>query len=302
MYKQPTKGTAMSANENTSQKLCQHQTKAGHHCHMGLAPGHPSLCAHHLRVAKRAAAKYAEAAPDPLLRDHSELHAPSHPRTPHPEIVAAELLAGAENLSTAASVNLFLGNLLKQVAHNRISRKNAIAMAYISQLLLNSISVMQRQARDADAAQAHATANEPQHIVLDMPRPCHRPHLDDDDDPDPAANHTAAAATDRSSNGHTIVNNATFPAANATAPVANTVLYTPDDRPPQIPRPPVFRRRAGHLGGHSHYRGDRYSSSAHRPTPSRVIAPPRSAGRSPAAFPQPSASIQLPLARKRAER
>jgi hypothetical protein len=140
----------MSANENAI-LLCQHLTRAGHRCHMPLSAGHPSLCTHHLRVAKREAARYAETTrlnADHLSFDNSAGDTQLDASRLNRETVANELLAGAENLSTPASVNLFLGNLLKQVAHDRISRKNAIAMAYISQLLLNSISVMQREARD----------------------------------------------------------------------------------------------------------------------------------------------------------
>lgn len=161
------------------QSLRQHLTKDGRRCQMPLAPDSPSLCAFHERAAAKLAASQ--------FRASQTLHTPIDGDPDHPvndpaetAVIAAELLAGAENLSTPASVNLFLGNLLRQVAHNRISRKNAIAMAYISQLLLNSISVMHRQARDAQIAALAAESAKPTKIIFDMPRP----RRDDPDDSD----------------------------------------------------------------------------------------------------------------------
>jgi hypothetical protein len=149
------------------QTQCNHRSTVGRRCHMLLAPDHPSLCAFHARVESKAET--------------------AHDR----EVAAVELLAGIDNLHTPASVNLFLANLLKQVARNRIPRKNAIAMAYISQLLLNSISVMHRQARDAQIAAQAAKINEPVEINFDdAPRPCRRGHVtgghEDHHDPDPS--------------------------------------------------------------------------------------------------------------------
>jgi len=69
---------------------------------------------------------------------------------PEPEALAAELLGGIRNFSTPDSVNRFLGNLVKQLARKRIARRDAIALAYVSQLLLNTFPAMQRQ-RDDDA-------------------------------------------------------------------------------------------------------------------------------------------------------
>jgi hypothetical protein len=62
-----------------------------------------------------------------------------------PEALAAELLGDIDDFSTAGSVNLFLGNLVKQLARKRIARRDAVALAYISQLLLNSLPALERQ-------------------------------------------------------------------------------------------------------------------------------------------------------------
>ena len=71
-----------------------------------------------------------------------------------PEVLAAELLGDIDSFTTADEVNLFLGNLVRQLARKRIARRDAIALAYISQLILTSQTAMAREAvaekEDAD--------------------------------------------------------------------------------------------------------------------------------------------------------
>src|SRR5277367_441740 len=138
---------------------CQHRGQLDRRCRMLIAPNHPTLCDYHARAEFRKEAK-AET-------------------TIHAQAVAAELLAGTDNLTQPASVNLFLANLLKNFANHRISRRDATTLAYISQLLLNSQCVMHRQAQDAAAAQAAAAANakESPGLILNAIRPCRRPHV-----------------------------------------------------------------------------------------------------------------------------
>jgi hypothetical protein len=62
-----------------------------------------------------------------------------------PEALAAELLADIDSFTTADEVNLFLGNLVRQLARKRIARRDAIALAYISQLILTSQTAMARE-------------------------------------------------------------------------------------------------------------------------------------------------------------
>jgi hypothetical protein len=47
-------------------------------------------------------------------------------------------------------VNLVLGNLVRQLARKRIARRDAIALAYISQLILTSQTAMARQRAAAE--------------------------------------------------------------------------------------------------------------------------------------------------------
>ena len=57
--------------------------------------------------------------------------------------------------------NLFLGNLVKQLARKRIVRRDAIALAYLCQLLLNSLPPMWKEIEwkeieeDYDATASH---------------------------------------------------------------------------------------------------------------------------------------------------
>src|SRR6266403_4172462 len=62
-----------------------------------------------------------------------------------PEVLAAELLTDINSFTTADEVNLFLGNLVRQLARKRIARRDAIALAYISQLILTSQTAMARE-------------------------------------------------------------------------------------------------------------------------------------------------------------
>src|SRR5258708_2340813 len=62
-----------------------------------------------------------------------------------PEVLAAELLDDINSFTTADEVKLFLGNLVRQLARKRIARRDAIALAYISQLILTSQTAMARE-------------------------------------------------------------------------------------------------------------------------------------------------------------
>ena len=113
----------------TADHHCQHISPKGNRCHMLIDQNHrpangaarPTLCAYH---ADRLRAAF------PVVE---------------PEALAAELLADIDSFTTADEVNLFLGNLVRQLARKRIARRDAIALAYISQLILTSQTAMARQ-------------------------------------------------------------------------------------------------------------------------------------------------------------
>jgi hypothetical protein len=108
---------------------CQHISPKGRRCHMLIdehhrptnGVGRPTLCAYHAARLKASV---------PVV---------------DPEVLAAELLRDIDSFTTADEVNLFLGNLVRQLARKRIARRDAIALAYISQLILTSQTAMARE-------------------------------------------------------------------------------------------------------------------------------------------------------------
>ncbi len=121
---------------------CHHIDARGYRCRMLCAPNY-SLCIQHAQRLSRL--------------------------KPDDDAVAAELLSSIEDFTTAASVNLFLGNLTKQLVRKRITRRDAVALAYLSQLLLNSLSAMNRE----DALNEEAEPVRPREIIWDF---CARPN------------------------------------------------------------------------------------------------------------------------------
>jgi hypothetical protein len=100
------------------------------------------------------------------------------------ETTAAELLASITDFADAASVNRFLGNLLKLVALRRIPRRDAIALAYISQLILNSQAAGCRgELQSLQAEALRRQLDPPTRVVWDLPRRKRDPELSDDSKP-----------------------------------------------------------------------------------------------------------------------
>jgi primosomal protein N'' len=119
---------------------CQFQNARGQRCNMLIDTNHrhgtgqATLCAFH---AERLLAKV------PLV---------------DPEVLATELLGGIDGFASADAVNLFIGNVVRQLARKRIARRDAIAFAYLSQLLLNSLGALQKEAEVQEKAESKAEA------------------------------------------------------------------------------------------------------------------------------------------------
>ena len=120
------------SNKQHTESHCQYKNSRGQRCHMLIDKHHRSpsgekrstLCAYHA--------------------DRSRASSPA----PDPEAIAAELLGSIEDFATADAVNLFLGNLVKQFARKRIARQDAVALAYLCQLLLNSLPALRKELED----------------------------------------------------------------------------------------------------------------------------------------------------------
>src|SRR3990172_5496114 len=88
--------------------LCQFPFTDGRTCRMPIAENHPCLCLFH-------------------SRDERQLLASQE--------VPARLASLSGHFKTASDINHVLGQLFRLVAENRIPRRDALALAYIAQLL-----------------------------------------------------------------------------------------------------------------------------------------------------------------------
>lgn len=144
---------ASAESEVTSEAaLCRHIDGRGHRCRMLVMSIEADLCAYHAQ--RRLQAQRGS------------------------ETAATELLACVSDFSDAASVNRFLGNLVKQVTLKRIPRRDAVTLAYICQLLLNSLGAINREEfmRLEEARFQELQAQKrPPHIIWDIPGPPYEP-------------------------------------------------------------------------------------------------------------------------------
>ncbi len=99
------------------------------------------------------------------------------------QTAAAELLASVTDFGDAASVNRFLGNLAKMVALRRIPRRDAVVLAYISQLILNSQAANDRSELLRYQLQLLRQKNTPVQVIWDLPRRHREPERSDDSKP-----------------------------------------------------------------------------------------------------------------------
>jgi hypothetical protein len=99
--------------ESNDATLCQYPFADGRHCRMLRLASHPSLCVFHAREERQ------------LLE--ADMHGED----------LTESLSG--HITTAGDVNHVLGKLFAAVAQNRIPPRNAATLAYIGQLLLQSL-------------------------------------------------------------------------------------------------------------------------------------------------------------------
>jgi len=100
---------------------CTTLTADGRRCTSLVYPGHTMLCHQHLR---------------------QQLDG-----SPPSDDVAADILQSIQNFQSAASINAALGKILTMLAAGRIKRQDALSMAYICQLLLQSLKEFKHEIR-----------------------------------------------------------------------------------------------------------------------------------------------------------
>src|SRR5579872_6713077 len=123
---------------------CRHIDRLGRKCRLHSAIPNLELCPHHARL---------------LEKQHQR----------HNDNTAAELLGDLTDFSTPDAINALLGNLVRQLARKRIARLDAIAIAYVAQLLLGSISSMDRHDAALRTAEDATADDFPTRIVFDRP-------------------------------------------------------------------------------------------------------------------------------------
>jgi hypothetical protein len=122
-----TSSEVANSSELAVSNQCQHISPRGQHCRM-LRAVDESFCPYHLRQTLAS--------------------------QPDPEALAAELLESTGNLNTADRVNALLANVVKQLARQRIDRRDALAIGYLAQLLLNTVPGVQKEYQAMRASEA----------------------------------------------------------------------------------------------------------------------------------------------------
>lgn len=146
----PSRAQTQSAEDESA--LCQHIDAQGRRCRMLVMSIEADLCAYH---AQRR-----------LQNQRGS------------ETAAAELLACGTDFGDAAAVNRFLGALVRQVTLKRIPRHDAVTLAYLCQLLLNSLSAINREEAlrlEESRIAAMNASKRPPHILWDIPGPPYEP-------------------------------------------------------------------------------------------------------------------------------
>jgi hypothetical protein len=128
---------AKSLSAKKSSARCAFFTNAHRRCRLRVTDAASELCFRHFQLANL-----------------HQLNAASDP-------AAHDLLSAVDHFSDANSINRFLANVVRQLAYKRISRQDAVAYGYLSQLLLNTLRPLslEHESAEADALVERITAD-----------------------------------------------------------------------------------------------------------------------------------------------
>jgi hypothetical protein len=118
----PTSSNANKSTKSDQPGRCQHLRADGKRCASANYPGHTSLCHHHLN---REMGGIADG-----------------------NIVAADILSSIGNFQSAAAINIALGKIFLHQVTGRISRQDALSLAYNCQLLLQTLPAVKAELKD----------------------------------------------------------------------------------------------------------------------------------------------------------
>jgi len=113
----------------SSDSRCTFTTADGRRCRMPRVNAHVSLCGTHLEA------------------KHRQLRA-----NPSPQ--AQDVLDGVTDMRSATSVNHVLANLASMLMDNRIDYRKAVVLAYLCQLLLQTINLAEREGQNSTPSRA----------------------------------------------------------------------------------------------------------------------------------------------------
>ncbi len=122
---------------------CLHRFANGKRCRQPGLESQSGLCSHHFRLSSVAVA-FPSASIDT-------------------EDLSGYLLRGFSKFSSSDDLREFLTRLLIQATKGRVSPRRAAVLAYITNQLLHSHCVVQKEEKELD--------NQPQQIIFDLPRP-----------------------------------------------------------------------------------------------------------------------------------
>ncbi len=122
---------------------CVHRFANGKRCRQPGSESQSGLCAHHFRLSSVAVAFPSSPIDSADLSD--------------------DLLPGHTHFSSSEDLRDFLSRLLVETTKGRVSPRRAAVLAYITNQLLHSHCVVQKEEKELD--------NQSQPIIFDLPRP-----------------------------------------------------------------------------------------------------------------------------------
>ena len=138
---------------------CHYQSSSGRRCRLSVSAHGSEFCRLHAKLAV----------------------------CPEPDLSAA-LTGGLEEFSSPATINEFLSRLLVLLSESRISPRRAAVLAYITNQILRTVTVM-------DAAAAQTRKSVPTRVIWDLPCPPHEPR--EPEEPSPVPQPTGASVATR---------------------------------------------------------------------------------------------------------
>ncbi len=127
----------------TPTSRCPYLYPNGKRCSLPGLPVHSGFCLRHSQAIAPTAI------PVPVYNDSEDL--------------SADLLPDLSEFNSGVDINKFLARLLRLVTKGSISPRRAAVLAYITNQLLHSHRAIARETNPGD--------DEPQRIIIDMPRP-----------------------------------------------------------------------------------------------------------------------------------